>query len=124
MTYLEEIATYLFSEYEEAYDKIPKTFNFITNPYAVEFKIAENVTDRYYKDDVTLQVRVVGVENKIVDGKSNRWNILNKANTLLEELNKLEFDNYRIIKEDVPLTTYTDEDKFNVVLMLIVQKYN
>ena len=47
---------------------------------------------------------------------------------MLEELNKIDIiiDNYsyRIIKENVPYTSYTDEDKFNVVLMLNIIKYN
>ena len=121
MDYIETIADYLYKEYEEAYDTIPTDFNFIDNTYAIEFKIAENITDNYYKDDISLQVRVVGlVENK--------YKIINKALTLLEELNKLDIiiDNYsyRIIKENVPYTSYTDEDKFNSVLMLNIQKYN
>ena len=121
MDYIETIADYLYKEYEEAYDTIPTDFNFIDNTYAIEFKIAENITDNYYKDDISLQVRVVGlVENK--------YKIINKALTLLEELNKLDIitDNYsyRIIKENVPYTSYTDEDKFNAVLMLNIQKYN
>ena len=121
MDYIETIATYLYKEYEEAYDTIPTDFNFIDNTYAIEFKIAENITDNYYKDDISLQVRVVGlVENK--------YKIINKALTLLEELNKIDIiiDNYsyRIIKENVPYTSYTDEDKFNAVLMLNIQKYN
>ena len=121
MDYIETIADYLYKEYEEAYDTIPTDFNFIDNTYAIEFKIAENITDNYYKDDISLQVRVVGlVENK--------YKIINKALTLLEELNKIDIiiDNYsyRIIKENVPYTSYTDEDKFNVVLMLNIIKYN
>ena len=121
MDYIETIATYLYKEYEEAYDTIPTDFNFIDNTYAIEFKIAENITDNYYKDDISLQVRLVGlVENK--------YKIINKALTLLEELNKLDIitDNYsyRIIKENVPYTSYTDEDKFNAVLMLNIIKYN
>ena len=121
MDYIETIADYLYKEYEEAYDTIPTDFNFIDNTYAIEFKIAENITDNYYKDDISLQVRVVGlVENK--------YKIINKALTLLEELNKIDIiiDNYsyRIIKENVPYTSYTDEDKFNAVLMLNIIKYN
>lgn len=121
MDYIETIATYLYKKYEEAYDTIPADFNFIDNTYAIEFKIAENITDNYYKDNISLQVRVVGlVENK--------YKIINKALTLLEELNKIDIitDNYsyRIIKENVPYTSYKDEDKFNVVLMLNIIKYN
>lgn len=121
MDYIETIAKYLYEEYEEAYDTIPTDFNFIDNTYAIELKIAENITDNYYKDDISLQVRVVGlVENK--------YKIINKSLTLLEELNKLDIiiDNYsyRIIKENVPYTSYTDEDKFNSVLMLNIIKYN
>ena len=121
MDYIETIADYLYKEYEEAYDTIPTDFNFIDNTYAIEFKIAENITDNYYKDDISLQVRVVGlVENK--------YKIINKALTLLEELNKIDIItdnyNYRIINENVPYTSYTDEDKFNVVLMLNIIKYN
>lgn len=121
MNYIETIADYLFTKYPDAYDTIPTDFNFIDNTYAIELKIAENITDNYYKDDISLQVRVVGlVENK--------YKIINKALTLLEELNKTDIItdnyNYRIIKENVPYTSYTDEDKFNSVLMLNIQKYN
>ena len=121
MNYIETIADYLFSKYPDAYDPIPADFDFINNPYAIEIKIGESVTDNYYNDAISLQVRVVGlVENK--------YKIINKALTLLEELNKIDIiiDNYsyRIIKENVPYTSYTDEDKFNVVLMLNIQKYN
>ena len=121
MNYIETIADYLFSKYPDAYDPIPADFDFINNPYAIEIKIAESVTDNYYNDTISLQVRVVGV----VD---NKYSIISKAYELLEELNKLDIitDNYsyRIIKENVPYTSYTDEDKFNAVLMLNIQKYN
>ena len=121
MNYIETIADYLFSKYPDAYDPIPADFDFINNPYVIELKIAESVTDNYYNDTISLQVRVVGV----VD---NKYSIISKAYELLEELNKLDIItdnyNYRIIKENVPYTSYTDEDKFNVVLMLNIQKYN
>ena len=121
MNYIETIADYLFSKYPDAYDPIPADFDFINNPYVIEIKIAESVTDNYYNDTISLQVRVVGV----VD---NKYSIISKAYELLEELNKTDIitDNYsyRIIKENVPYTSYTDEDKFNVVLMLNIQKYN
>ena len=121
MNYIETIADYLFTKYPDAYDPIPADFDFINNPYAIEIKIAESVTDNYYNDTISLQVRVVGV----VD---NKYYIISKAYELLEELNKLDIitDNYsyRIIKENVPYTSYTDEDKFNAVLMLNIIKYN
>lgn len=121
MNYIETIADYLFTKYPDAYDPIPADFDFINNPYVIEIKIAESVTDNYYNDTISLQVRVVGV----VD---NKYSIISKAYELLEELNKLDIitDNYsyRIIKENVPYTSYTDEDKFNVVLMLNIIKYN
>ena len=121
MNYIETIADYLFSKYPDAYDPIPADFDFINNPYVIELKIAESVTDNYYNDTISLQVRLVGV----VD---NKYSIISKAYELLEELNKLDIitDNYsyRIIKENVPYTSYTDEDKFNVVLMLNIIKYN
>ena len=121
MNYIETIADYLFTKYPDAYDPIPADFDFINNPYAIELKIAESVTDNYYNDTISLQVRVVGV----VD---NKYSIISKTYELLEELNKLDIitDNYsyRIIKENVPYTSYTDEDKFNVVLMLNIIKYN
>lgn len=121
MNYIETIADYLFSKYPDAYDPIPADFDFINNPYVIELKIAESVTDNYYNDTISLQVRVVGV----VD---NKYSIISKAYELLEELNKLDIItdnyNYRIIKENVPYTSYTDEDKFNSVLMLNIQKYN
>ena len=121
MNYIETIADYLFTKYPDAYDPIPADFDFINNLYAIEIKIAESVTDNYYNDTISLQVRVVGV----VD---NKYSIISKAYELLEELNKLDIItdnyNYRIIKENVPYTSYTDEDKFNSVLMLNIIKYN
>ena len=121
MNYIETIADCLFSKYPDAYDPIPADFDFINNPYAIEIKIGESVTDNYYNDTISLQVRVVGV----VD---NKYSIISKTYELLEELNKLDIItdnyNYRIIKENVPYTSYTDEDKFNSVLMLNIQKYN
>ena len=121
MNYIETIADYLFTKYPDAYDPIPADFDFINNPYVIELKIAESVTDNYYNDTISLQVRVVGV----VD---NKYSIISKAYELLEELNKLDIItdnyNYRIIKENVPYTSYTDEDKFNSVLMLNIIKYN
>ena len=121
MNYIETISDYLFTKYPDAYDPIPADFDFINNPYAIELKIAESVTDNYYNDTISLQVRVVGV----VD---NKYSIISKAYELLEELDKLDIitDNYsyRIIKENVPYTSYTDEDKFNSVLMLNIIKYN
>lgn len=121
---IEEIATEIFSLID-AYNKIPADFDFINNNYAIEIKIAESVTDMYYKDDVSLQIRIVGVGEKIVNEKANMYNIIKKATDILKLLNKKEFNyKYRIIKENVPFTTYWDEDKFNCVLMLNVQKYN
>ncbi len=121
---IEEIATEIFSLID-AYNKIPADFDFINNNYAIEIKIGESVTDMYYKDDVSLQIRVVGVGEKIVNKKANMYNIIKKATDILELLNKKEFDyKYRIIKENVPFTCYWDEDKFNCILMLNVQKYN
>ena len=121
MNYIETIADYLFTKYPDAYDPIPASFDFINNPYAIEIKIGENVTDNYYNDTISLQVRVVGV----VD---NKYSIISKAYELLEELNKTDIItdnyNYRIVRENVPYTSYTDEDKFNSVLMLNIQKYN
>ena len=119
MNYIEIIADYLFNKYSEAYDPIPDNFDFINNDYAIEFKMAENVTDIHYANNIYLQVRVVGVVDK-------KYKIINKALTLLEELDGDRIPNldYRIIKENVPYTSYLDEDKFNVVLMLNIRKYN
>lgn len=121
MNYIETIADYLFTKYPDAYDPIPADFDFINNLYAIEIKIGESVTDNYYNDTISLQVRVVGV----VD---NKYSIISKAYELLEELNKLDIItdnyNYRIIKENVPYTSYIVEDKFNSVLMLNIIKYN
>ena len=121
MNYIETIADYLFTKYKDAYDPIPTDFNFVENTYAIEFKIAENITDNYYNDTLSLQVRLVGlVENK--------YKIINKALILLEELNKTDIItdeyNFRIVGENVPYANYTDEDKFNSVLMLNIIKYN
>lgn len=119
MNYIETIADYLFSKYPDAYDPIPDNFDFRNNDYAIEFKMAENVTDIYYGKDIYLQVRVVGIVE-------NKYKIIDKALSLLEELNGDRISNldYRIIKENVPYTSYLDEDKFNVVLMLNIRKYN
>ena len=116
---IETIADYLFNKYPEAYDPIPSDFDFVNNDYAIEIRIGDSITDNYYANDIYLQVRVVGVVK-------NKYKIINKALALLDELDGDRIPNidYRIIKENIPYTSYLDEDKFNVALMLNIRKYN
>lgn len=97
-------------------DLIPSNFNFKNN-IAIEIKLAEGISDRNYCNDITLQIRIVGIFNR-------KFEVINKSIEIDEILNNYKFSNNDwIIRENVWYTNYIDEDKFNVVLMYTIRNY-
>ena len=103
----------LFADEKNAYDKIPSSFDFLKYSYAIEVDIGSSITDRLELNEIPLQVRVVGVEK-------NKSLILSKCNELDALLNNKCFDNCWIVRSNPYFNNYTDEDKFNGVLIYYI----
>lgn len=103
----------IFDNEENAFDKIPLDFDFLKNSYAIEVGIGSSITDRLELNEIPLQVRVVGVEK-------NKSLILSKCNELDALLNNKCFDNCWIVRSNPYFNNYTDEDKFNGVLIYYI----
>ena len=101
----------------ESYDSISSDFDFINNAYAVEVKIGENIVNRLNIDDITLQVRIVGLSK-------NKITLLEKAEQLDNTINNSYYENYHIVRENPYMATYIDEDKTNIVLQYLVKRFN
>lgn len=121
MSYIKEISDEIWNKLNElspnnVFDLIPSNFDFIKK-VAVEYKIGENVLDQVYKNQYTLQIRVVGNYN------SQYFKILNLAEFIDKEMNKAEILESRITRESPYMTSYNDEDKYNVVLQYLINRY-
>lgn len=120
MSYIEEISVAVWEKLSElssnVFDTIPEDFNFTKN-IAVEYKIGENVLDQVYKNQYTLQIRIVGNYN------SQLYKILNLSEFIDKEMNKAEILESRITRESPYMTSYNDEDKYNVVLQYLINRY-
>lgn len=104
----------IFNLIDEAYDKIPSDFDF-KKSNAVEIKIAQNMSSNSYRNDITLQVRVVGLEYY-------KGAVITNADELDKLLNKKRFLNCRIVRENAWYTSYYDEDKYNIVLQYLIKQ--
>lgn len=106
----------LFSNEDNAFDKIPSEFDFKNNKYAIEIKIGSSITDADYMNEVPLQIRVVGLDR-------NKLDILNKSKEIDLIVNDIDFNNCWIVRSNPYMTTYDDEDKYNVVLIYYINNY-
>ncbi|WP_338627506.1 hypothetical protein QJR52_06160 [Clostridium baratii] len=100
----------------EATDLIKADFNY-KKDIAVEIKLAEEIKDKNYCNDITLQIRLVGILDK-------KYNIIEKTMDIDKILNQFRFSNNDwIVRENVWYTSYVDEEKFNTVLMYKIRNY-
>lgn len=120
MSYLESMAGAIYSVLsslsDEVWDLIPSDFDF-KNKVAVEYKIGESVLDQEYKINYTLQIRVVGNNN------NKLYEILGLSEEIDKLMNKAEILESRITREKPHMTSYIDEDKKNVVLQYLINRY-
>lgn len=99
-----------------ATDLIPSDFDYKKN-IAIEIKIAEDIQDKNYRNDITLQIRVVGRVDK-------KYKIINKTMDIDKIVNQRNLlDDSWIVREDVWYTSYLDDEKFNTVLMYKIRNY-
>lgn len=96
-------------------DELPSDFDFV-NDIGIVAKIGDSIQDNTYRDDLTLELRLVGNKNKKID--MQRLSI-----ELEQKLNKTYFLNCRIIKQNAFYVSYIDEDKQNVVLQFYILNY-
>lgn len=96
-------------------DELPSDFDFV-NDIGIVAKIGDSIQDNIYRDDLTLELRLVGTKNKKID--MQRFAI-----ELEQKLNKTYFLNCRIIKQNAFYSSYIDEDKQNIVLQFYIFKY-
>lgn len=102
---------------ENAYDSsIPSDFDFINNTYGIEVKIASSIVDYNYKNEIPLQINIVGLEE-------NKIEILNKIQEIDNIINNADFSNCYIVKSNPFIQTFMDEDKFNCVLVYYINSY-
>lgn len=121
MSYIEQMSVEVWNKLNElspnnVFDLIPSNFDF-AKKVAVEYKIGENVLDQVYKNQYTLQIRIVGNFN------TQLYKILNLAEFIDKEMNKAEILESRITRESPYMTSYNDEDKYNVVLQYLINRY-
>ena len=98
-----------------AYDGIPNDFDF-KNGIAIDVKIGESIINKHDLDDITLQIRIVGLlERKMA--------IVEQGEQIDGLVNDHHFGSCYIVREDPYLVTYEDGDKFNVVLQYIIKNF-
>lgn len=96
-------------------DELPSDFNFINN-IGIVAKVGNSIQDNTYRDDLTLELRLVSNKNKKID--------MQRLSMELEtKLNKTYFLNCRIIKQNAFYISYIDEDKQNIVLQFYILNY-
>jgi hypothetical protein len=98
-------------------DELPSDFNF-KNYIGIVAKIADSIQDNYYRNDITLELRLVGDKVKKIE-------MQRLAKELEVKLNKkyLEISNTRIVKQNIFYISYLDEDKLNIVLQFYIINY-
>lgn len=101
-------------------DIIPENFDFKNENIAKEFNIGESMMDTKngHCTLISLEVKLVGL-------KENKIKIINETMQLDKILNNFKFSNFDwIVREDVWYSDYTDKDKFKIVLMYNIKKYD
>lgn len=111
-----EINKKIFEVILEGVDIIPSNFDFRANKYAIEIKIAEQIIDNSYRKDITLQIRIVGVNKNKID-------MMDKADEIDVQLSNYVFEGMWISRDNAYYTTYIDEDKYNIVLQYTIKNY-
>lgn len=96
-------------------DELSSDFDFI-NSIGMVVKIGDSIQDNTYRDDLTLELRLVGNKNKKID-------MQRLAIQLERKLNKTYFLNCRIVKQNAFYISYIDEDKLNIVLQFYILSY-
>lgn len=98
-------------------DELPSGFDF-KNSVGITVKVGDSIQDNYYRNDITLELRIVA--NKV-----RKIEIQRLAKELEVKLNKKYFEksNTRIIRQNVFYTSYLDEDKLNIVLQFYILNY-
>lgn len=100
----------------DGFDKIPSNFDFINNEYAIEVKVADTIFDYQERQEIPLQIRLVGVDrNKII--------MIEEAERIDKIFNNEVFFNNWIVRNNPYISTYSDNDKFNIVLSYYVKNY-
>lgn len=105
----------LFKLIPQATDVIDDKFDFKKN-IAIELQVGDSISDEIVNNDISLQVRIVGLKKRKID-------IQNKAEELDKRLNKTEIENSWIVRNNVYYSSYYDEDKFNAVLQYTIKEY-
>lgn len=98
-----------------SYDGIPNDFDF-KNGIAIDVKIGESIINKHDLDDITLQIRIVGLLERKMD-------IVEQGEQIDDLVNNHCFSPCYIVREDPYLVTYEDGDKFNVVLQYIIKNF-
>ncbi|WP_338627613.1 hypothetical protein QJR52_06935 [Clostridium baratii] len=117
MVNLQYYYDFLQSLFPDAIDLIPENFNYKDNDYALEVNLGDNIKDKIYRDDVYLQIKVVGY-------LQNKFKILDKVKEIDKILNNYIMPNeFWIIRENVYNTNFVDKDKYISVLMYTIKSY-
>ncbi|WP_195954412.1 hypothetical protein [Clostridium tertium] len=98
-------------------DELPSDFDF-KNSIGIIIKIGDSIQDNSYREDVTLELRLVGLKDKKIEIQKLARNfeiMLNK--------NYFESSNARVVKQNAFYTSYLDEDKLNIVLQFYILNY-
>lgn len=98
-------------------DELPDDFNF-KNDIGIVAKVGDSIQDNFYREDMTLELRLVGLKDKKIE-------IQKLAKGFEDMLNKYYFENSnaRIVKQNAFYTSYLDEDKLNIVLQFYILNY-
>ena len=117
MVNLQYFYDFLQSLFPDAVDLIPEDFNYKNNDYVIEVNLGDNIKDKIYRDDIYLQIKVVGALH-------NKFKILEKSQEIDKVLNNYIMKNkFWIIRENVYNTNFTDKDKYISVLMYTIRNY-
>lgn len=112
---LTSIQVKIFQLIPTGVDTISSTFDY-TKGNAIQVRVGDSITDETESNDISLEVRICGLtKNKIA--------IQAKAKDLDKILNQTAIEYYWIVRNNVYLTSYYDNDKFNVVLQYTIKKY-
>jgi hypothetical protein len=98
-------------------DELPSDFNF-ENSIGIVMKIGDSIQDNSYREDATLELRLVGLKSKKIE-------IQKLANVFEDMFNKYHFknSNARIVRQNAFYNSYLDEDKLNIVLQFYILNY-